>query len=355
MKALPARGPRRPDLAAGALRLALSGRVRAVPSWLVHGVGVVAADLVWWRRGPGVVQLEETLSHVLTGVSRPRLRELSRAGVRSYVRYWCGLVTVPRLGPAALAASVRARGLEPIADELASGRGVVVALGHLGSWDHLGAWAAATLVPVTTVAERLDHPGLFEAFTAARARAGVTALALDDPSTAPTLRRALARGHLVALLADRDLSGSGVAVDLLGRRARFAPGPATLAVTTGARLFFAGVTYRRTASPWWTLAPWRRWGLDVEITEVPVARPGDAPAGAPRRAARAAAVRSATQACADALGACVAEHPQDWHVLQPVLTGDGDDGSDEDDRGGAAHGTAAAAVPTSQPGPRGHP
>ncbi len=311
-------------LAARFLRLALSGRARWVPAPLVHALGAGAAELVWRRRGPGVVQLEATLSRVEPGASPARLRALSRAGLRSYLRYWCGLLTVPRLRRSALVASVSAGGVEPLAAELAAGRGVVVALGHLGSWDHLGAWAAATLAPVTTVAERPGAPGLFEAFTDARARAGITALPLDDPSTPGRLRRALHDGHLVALLADRDLTGSGLDVDLLGSPARFAPGPATLAVTGGTRLFFAGCTYRRRPTPWWTPAPWRRWGLHVEVvavsTEVLHGAAADGPLGpGTRRAARAAAVAAATQACADALGEAVRAHPQDWHVLQPVF------------------------------------
>lgn len=311
------------NLAASALRLALSGRTRWLPAPLVHAVGAGAAELTWRRRGPGVVQLEATLARVEPGASPARLRALSRAGLRSYLRYWSGLITVPRLGRGALVASVSTGGVEPLAAELATGRGVVVALGHLGSWDHLGTWAAATLAPVTTVAERLGSPGLFEAFTDARARAGITALALDDPSTPARLRRALRDGHLVALLADRDLTGTGLDVDLLGSRARFAPGPATLAVTSGALLFFAGCTYRRRPAPWWTASPWRRWGLHVEVTPVSAALE-EAAADRPvepgsRRAARAAAIAGATQACADALGAAVRGHPQDWHVLQPVF------------------------------------
>ncbi len=315
------------SVAASALRLVLSGALARVPPAVVHGAGALAADLVWRRRGARVVQLESTLSRAVPGATPARLRALSREGLRSYARYWCGMVTVPRLGRGPLLASVDAHGLEPLAAELAAGRGVVVALGHLGSWDHLGAWAAAALAPVTTVAERTEDPGLFEAFASARSRAGITALPLDDPATALALRRALRGGHLVALLADRDLTGSGVKVDLLGSRAAFARGPATLALAGGARLFFAGCTYRRLPSPWWTFSPWRRWALDVRITEVSVPPPHDAEPGASRRAAREAAVVAATQGCADALGASVRERPGDWHVLQPVFLDDVDAGA----------------------------
>ena len=299
-----------------------------LPAPLVHGLGALAADLAWRRRGGGVRQLEATLARALpaaeTGPHPPSpaaVRRASRAAMRSYARYWCDAVALPGWSRERLAASVEATGLEPLAAELAAGRGVVVFLGHLGSWDQLGAWAAATLAPVVTVAERLERPELFEAFTAARARVGITALPLDRSGTSAALLRAVRAGAMVALLGDRDLAGSGVAVDLLGERAAFAPGPAAVALSTGARLFSAACTYQWLAPRWWwAWSPRRRWGLAVDVREVAV--PAVAGAGAQRRAARTGAVRAATQACADHVGAAVRQRPQDWHVLQPVFSAD---------------------------------
>ena len=300
-----------------------------LPAPLVHGVGALAADLAWRRRGGGVRQLETTLVRALpvAAAAGPHpgpgaaVRSASRAAMRSYARYWCDAVALPGWSRERLAASVHATGLEPLAAELAAGRGVVVFLGHLGSWDQLGAWAAATLAPVVTVAERLEPFELFEAFTAARARVGITALPLDHAGTSAALVRAARAGRMVALLGDRDLAGSGVEVDLLGESARLAPGPAAVALSTGTRLFSAACTYRWLAPRWWwAWSPRRRWGLAVDVREVEL--PTVAGTGAPRRAAREQAVRAATQACADHVGAAVRARPQDWHVLQPVFAAD---------------------------------
>lgn len=57
------------------------------------------------------------------------------------------------------------------------------------------------------------------------------------------LQAAVHAGALVPLLADRDLTATGIEVDLCGDRARVAAGPAALAVATGAQLFPVSVYY----------------------------------------------------------------------------------------------------------------
>lgn len=311
---------RRSPLRVRAMTAALAAAPH-VPAPLLHGVGALVADLAAARRGSAVRQLEATLARAVTSPSPTVPRRAVRAALRSYARYWCDAVALPAWSRERVATSVRATGLEPLAAELAAGRGVVVFLGHLGSWDQLGAWAAATLAPVVTVAERLEPPALFDAFTAARARMGITALPLDDPGTSAALLRAARAGKMVALLGDRDLAGSGVEVRLLGEHASFAPGPATVAMASGARLFSAACTYRWLAPRWWwAWSPRRRWALAVDVREVGV--PALVGTGDQRRAARVEAVRAATQACADHVGDAVRATPQDWHVLQPLFTAD---------------------------------
>src|SRR5260370_20781782 len=51
-----------------------------------------------------------------------------------------------------------------------------------------------------------------------------------------TLAQRLRAGGLVCLVGDRDLTESGVEVELFGEKARIAAGPAALAVQTGAAL-----------------------------------------------------------------------------------------------------------------------
>jgi phosphatidylinositol dimannoside acyltransferase len=104
----------------------------------------------------------------------------------------------------------------------------------------------------------------------------------------------------VCLVADRDLSRHGVEVEFFGARTRMPGGPATLAIRTGAILLPAAV---------WYDGP--RWAARVG-PEVPV----------PADGTEAEKVASMTQQLADHFAAAIAEHPQDWHMLQRLWLDD---------------------------------
>ncbi len=260
-------------------------------------------------------RLEGNLARVRPDLDAARLRELSRAGMRSYLRYWCDSFRLPSWTPEQVRAAVRVEGDGPIRAALASGRGVVAALSHQGNWDLAGAWSALDLHRVTTVAERLEPVEVFDAFIAYRTGIGIDVLALGDDGVFTNLVRALRGGGLVPLLCDRDLSRTGVEVDLCGHPVRMAAGPASLAEVTGALL--------SPVSIWYEPAPGVESGRRIVIRFHPeVTVPDGATDEAGRPLARAERVRALTQGVADALGAGIAEHPEDWHMLQPVFTAD---------------------------------
>ena len=285
--------------------------VRLLPERLAYQVFDLLADVVWWQRGRGVRQLEANLARVRPDVDGPALRELSRAGMRSYLRYWCEAFRLPTWSRERLLATVRIEDDDPARAELAAGRGVVMALAHQGNWDHAGAWSAIALAPVTTVAERLEPEEVFSAFLAFRERLGIEILPLHGgPPVFPTLVRRLRQGAFVPLLADRDLTANGVEVRFFGEPARMAAGPATLALTARVPLFPVSIWYERLPGP----GP--RWGQVVRFhPRVDVPAEGDRPHK----------VAVMTQACADALAAGIAAHPEDWHMLQRVFSADLDD------------------------------
>lgn len=281
--------------------------VRLLPARVAYGLFARIADQLWRRRGTGVRRLEANLARVRPDLRPDELRRLSRAGLASYLRYWCDSFRLPSWSADEVRAGVRVEGDVPVRTCLDAGRGVVAALSHQGNWDLAGAWAAYDLCPVTTVAERLEPVEVFDAFMAYRTSIGIEALPLGDPGVFTTLIRRLRDGRLVPLLADRDLSRSGLEVDLCGHPARLAAGPATLAELTGAAL--------HPVSIWYEPAPELASGHRVVIHFHPEVPRPDLPTRDARIAAR-------TQACADALGAGIAAHPEDWHMLQPVFTAD---------------------------------
>ena len=288
---------------------------RHLPEPILRAAANVGADVTWLRRGDDVRQLERNLARARPQARPREVRRLSRAGLRSYMRYYRETFALGAYTPEQLAARARMVGDEPLRAELAAGRAVVLALAHLGNWDLAGAFATVHLGPVTTVAERLEPEELFQEFLAFRRALGMTIIALDKSGSDVfrQLVRAVSDGAvLLPLLADRDLTAHGIEVDLFGERARVAAGPAALAVTTGAMLVPVTIHYERLRGAR-RRAAGSPWGIVVNF-EPAVAVPAELP--------RRAQVVAATQAWVDVVAAGIAEHPQDWHMLQKVFIAD---------------------------------
>ncbi len=283
--------------------------VRLLPAGVAYRLFALVADVAWRLGGTGVRRLEQNLARVRPDLDGPALRALAREGMRSYLRYWCDSFRLPTWTPEQIRSSVRVEGDGPVREALGSGRGVVAALAHQGNWDLAGAWSQLDLHKVTTVAERLEPVEVFDAFVAYRTRIGIDVLALGDDGVFTSLVRTLRGGGLVPLLCDRDLSRTGVEVDLAGHPARVAAGPASLAEVTGALLVAVSITYERHAGS----GSGSGWRTVIHFHE---------PVPEPTAQGRAARVRERTQAVAHDLGRGIAAHPEDWHMLQPVFTAD---------------------------------
>jgi phosphatidylinositol dimannoside acyltransferase len=291
------------------------------------------ADWAWRRQGPTVRQLEANLARVARA-ARPDaavtdIRELSRRGMRSYLRYWLEVFRLPVIPGEEILGRMRCTGEEETAfAELAAGRGVIFALPHMGNWEQAGAWivlrGAGTF---TTVAERLQPESLYRRFVAFREGLGMEVLPHSGgPSRFGVLAQRLRAGGLVCLLCERDLTGTGVEVEFFGEPARMMGGPAALALHTGAALMPVTLWY---SGPQWCAR------IHPEI-----AVPGDGDHGEK--------VTLMTQQLARVFEEAIARHPEDWHMLQKVFVADLDP-----DRLARALGDGEAAAPQAQPDRRG--
>ncbi|MCE7079731.1 phosphatidylinositol mannoside acyltransferase [Streptomyces sp. ST2-7A] len=273
--------------------------VRRMPERTATALGRRVADTAWRRRGPAVRQLEANLARVVPDAGPEGLRELSRLGMRSYLRYWTESFRLPVWSPGRIERSVRVEGIERVSDALAAGRGVVMALPHLANWDLAGAWGTTVLkVPLTTVAERLRPESLYDRFVAHRESLGMEVLPHTGGAALGVLARRLRAGGLVALVADRDLTGSGGEVEFFGETARFPLGPAKLARQTGADLLPASL---------WYDGPMLRGRVHPAV-RVP---------GPEEAATREEAALIMTREMAARFEEGIAAHPEDWHMLQP--------------------------------------
>jgi phosphatidylinositol dimannoside acyltransferase len=279
--------------------------VRLLPERMAYRLFRWVADRSWRRRGDGVRRLERNLARVRPDADDAELRAMSREGMRSYLRYYCDAFRLPGWSRERLTSTVRTVGDQPVRELLERGESVVMFLGHMGNWDHAGAWSTVELATVTTVAERLEPTEVFEAFLEFRERLGMRIVPLTGSEVFRTLLVAAREpGTFMPLLADRDLSDNGVEVVFFGEPARMAAGPAALALATGAALFPVSIHYEPLDR--------RRHGIVItwhDRVSVPEGRRG-------------AQVAVMTQACADALAEAISAHPEDWHMLQRVFVSD---------------------------------
>ncbi len=276
--------------------------VKRLPEPVAVRLGRTIADLAWKRRGERVRRLESNYARVVPDATPERLAELSRAGMRSYLRYWMESFRLPAWSPERVRAGFEAQDLHHLTDGLASGRGVIVALPHLGNWDLAGAWVTTALeTRFTTVAERLKPETLYDRFVAYREGLGMEVLPHSGGTAFGTLARRLRDGGLVCLVADRDLSASGVEVKFFGDAARMPAGPALLAQQTGALLL--------PVTLWYDDSPTMRGRVHPPI-EVP------------ETGTKAEKTSVMTQALADAFATGIADHPEDWHMLQRLWMAD---------------------------------
>ncbi|MEV5709577.1 phosphatidylinositol mannoside acyltransferase [Actinoallomurus sp. NPDC052274] len=273
--------------------------VRRLPEPVARDIFQLIADRTWRQRGRGVLQLEKNLRRVVgPDVSEEDLRELSRRGMRSYMRYWMEAFRLPATRRERILSGMRITGIEDLRKDVDEGRGVVAALPHMGNYDHAGAWITLSGVPFTTVMERLRPESLYDRFIAYRASLGMEVLPATggDGDVFRTLAARLRDGRLVCLVADRDLTASGVEVEFFGETAKMPAGPAALAIETGAAL--------RPVTLWYEGAD---WAVRVH-EEIPVPDEGE----------RQDKVRAMTQSLADVFADGIAAHPEDWHMLQRV-------------------------------------
>lgn len=278
--------------------------VRGMPEPLARRQFDTLADAVWWRHGSGVQRLQANLRRVVGPTTTEReLRSVTHRAVRSYLRYWREVFQLPRMSVAAVIDRSQVVDEWRIRDGASSGSGMVLALPHMGNWDHAGAWLAGIGIPFTTVAERLEPASLFERFVEFRESLGMEVIPLTGGDRPPfeVLADRLRAGGTLALLADRDLTATGIEVDFFGSPARMPAGPAALALDTGAALVPITLTYPN--------------DRDLRIHAHPAV---DAPAAGDR----AERIRTMTQRLADVFAAAIAAQPHDWHMLQRVWTAD---------------------------------
>ena len=269
--------------------------VQVLPEKSAYSLFEKLGKIFYNRNGKAVQRLRSNLQVVLPSAKSDELEEIVIKGISSYFRYWCDTFRFPGWSNQKILDSVTATNENLLKDPVAAGTGVIVALPHSGNWDHAGAYFCAQGIPLVSVAERVKPEKLFQKFLTYRQAMGMEILALDS-NTLPTLSNRLGEGKLIALVADRDFSKSGVEVDFFSKKAKMPIGPAVLSLRTGAPLITAQVSYNPN-------------GIQIDFLGPLTPR---IEGSLEERA------KDLVQQCADNFEMGITKHPEDWHMLQRI-------------------------------------
>ena len=271
--------------------------VRAMPEFAARTAFDTGARYAARHGGPD--QLRKNLARVIGVPPADVPDEMMRASLASYGRYWREAFRLPTMDLRALAHQLHDSfsGIDNLDNSLAAGQGVVMALPHSGNWDMAGVWLAQTYGTFSTVAERLKPESLYQRFIDYRESLGFEVLPLSGGQRPPfeVLCERLRDNRAVCLMAERDLSRTGVEVDFFGEATRMPAGPAKLAIATGAQLLPVHCWFEDSG-----------WGVSIH----------------PALDCTGGEVRVITQALADQFAKNIATHPADWHMMQPQWLAD---------------------------------
>lgn len=276
--------------------------VKKLPTFIVYPLFDFFAYLFGRTKHKSLLVYKKNLSIVCSDYGKKEFDELVKNGLKSHFRYWCDIFRFENVTQQDLQDLTRVVEPESLQKKVAAGEKVVVALAHQGNWDHAGAWFNFNVGSIATVVQRVEPEVFFEKFLSLRQFWGMEVQVFGDSGVLINLRRALRRGKVVALLADRDLGENGVEVDFFSQKVKMAAGPALLALSEKVSLYVANTYYERLPA-----GNSRRWGLVLEFHEIPYFFETDV---------LRENIVILTQKMADVFAENIRKNPQDWHMFQ---------------------------------------
>ena len=212
---------------------------RLFPRRMSYGIARRLADLyvLFDKRGRESVIGNLRQIQVGSGVAlSPRaLHSLARENFLNFAKYLVDFFKFLRLDRKRIDKIVHFGNVPDVLDNLlAHGNGIIFLSAHLGNWE-LGAAALAALgYKLNAVALQVPDKKLNDLYRHYRALRGLYPIPFGRAGR--ECIAALRRNEIVAVVADRDFTGSSQTVEFFGRPARLPDGPAKLALATGAPL-----------------------------------------------------------------------------------------------------------------------
>ena len=240
--------------------------------------------------------LTSNLSHVLgPDASEEEVQSLVRRACVNIIKGHYDLFRLSRLSTEEILGMIRVEGREHMERALDRGKGVIMVSAHFGNVDILLQVPLAFGVPLSTPVEHIQPERLFQYTLRLRTSHGLRMYPTGGPMMA--LYRALKRGEMIGLAADRGIDVSTRQVDFFGAPASLPEGPVRLALRTGA-----------------ALVPGFGLRLPDDSFHVCIEPPLELPSTGDREAN----ISAGMELLVDVLERYISKHPEQWLMAKPV-------------------------------------
>ena len=266
-----------------------------LPEKTAYKLANFVSDRIFRINGKGVKRLRSNYKRVMPNISERELEELTKDGMRSYLRYWFDTFRLNKWSKSRIIETTFVVRENLLRDPIETKEGCIIALPHAGNWDHAAAYFCSTGIPLTAVVEKLKPEAIFKKFLAYRQSIGIEAISHRE-KTIPILIERLNQGKLIALVPDRAMSRNGIEVNFLGGIAKMPAGPAILAIKTGSPLVTAYIRYLNK-------------GIEITFDET---------IKLPVIGSEEEQIKIVTQSMSDNFAKRIKDSPVDWHMLQRI-------------------------------------
>ena len=170
------------------------------------------------------------------------LEAIVRSAFRHHAHYYIELARAPRFDVEYLQKRLVIETPDEVDAALAERKALILVGLHFGTIELPGFIAMHRIGQIVAPMESLRNERIQAYMLRTRAVVGVRILTIEEAG--PELLAVLRRNEPIGIIADRDLTGGGLEVELFGAKTKIPAGPALLSSETGAPVYVAGV--RRT-------------------------------------------------------------------------------------------------------------
>lgn len=195
--------------------------VRNLTASFLGNIAVLAVPK--WRLLMAKTNIMECL-----GVGEERAEQIASDSLHRFGRMIVEVMRFPLLKPDNIDQTVKVEGLEYLDAAYKQNKGVIMATGHYGNWELLGATVALHGYPMLSITRKQNNGAMDKFINEYRQMVGQKVAYNRGESGLLAISRMLKEKHLLGVLYDQNTNDDGVEINLFGKKSIIPMGAAAL-------------------------------------------------------------------------------------------------------------------------------